>query len=311
MKYRKLGKTNLEISEIGLGTFQFDSEVWGPISEKKATEILVEAYENGINYFNSAFYYGKGRCEEILGRAVKKMDRDRVIVATKVGTEFGEFSLSEKRIKKSTESILKRMQLEYIDILILHHPDLETSLEETINTALKIRDKGLIKHIGLSNFPIDLAGKAVKLAPLVVFEFYFSLLTQREGKKVLEFCKKHNISSTPFKVIERGILTDKFLADDKDILKINRVYDNPYTGKENLTMTKKLVRQLQELAQKKGITLAQLAISWALHQRVTCALVGIRSIKYLKEDLESVNVNLSNSDLVRIDKILKQYGAQT
>src|SRR3989344_2728260 len=152
---------SLDVFPIGIGTFPFDEEVWGPIDEKGAIDILLTAYEKGVNYFNSAYYYGKGRCEKILGKAVKKMDREKVVVATKVGTEFGEFSL---------------------------------------------KNKGLIKSIGISNFPINLSTRVLKMVPIRVFEFYFSLLNQKEGNKILKFCRENGIIATPYKVIERGIL---------------------------------------------------------------------------------------------------------
>jgi len=293
-------------NRVGFGTFPFDEEVWGPITEIEAIDILRESYERGVSYFNSAYYYGKGRCEEILGKAVKKMDRDRVIIATKVGAEFGEFSLSKQRINKSIESILRRMKLEYIDTLILHRPDEETPLEETMGAILSLKVKGLIKSIGLSNFPVNLAAKALKIAPVEVFEFYFSLLNQKEGNKILKFCKENEITATPYKVIERGILTDSFSLDNDYVIKLNQKYENPYTFPENLQKTESLVLKLRKLAKQKGLTLAQLAIAWALNQgEKIIPLIGVRNKIHLLEDLKATDVKLSEEDLKDLDIILK------
>lgn len=308
MKNQVLKEARPKFSVIGLGTFPFDEEVWGIISEDKAMRILLKAYEKGVTYFNSAYYYGKGRCEKILGKAIKKMDRDKITVATKVGTEFGEFSLSKKRINKSVESILKRMQLDYIDILILHMPDPKTPIEKSMEAMSEIKARGLIRYIGISNFPIDLASRVAKIAPITIFEFYFSMLTQKTGRKVLEFCRKHRIAATPFKVIERGILTDFFFSRRQDVLSINRKYNNPFTKEEHIAMTEKLVSKLQSLAKSKGISLAQLAISWVISQPgITTALVGVRALKHLEEDLKAAEVKLNREDIVEIDGVLNKY----
>lgn len=295
------------IFPIGIGTFPFDEEVWGKISEEKAINILLRANELGVNYFNSAYYYGKGRCESILGKAVKQMDRDQVIIATKVGTEFPSLGQSPKGIKKSVDSILSRMNLEYIDVLLLHFPDKKTPIQESMKTLMKLKDKGLIKHIGLSQHTLEDIQLARKVTDIDVLEYHFSLLTRENNQEIIDYAYQNKISTTVFKVIERGVLTNAFLSDDQGkIVELNRSYGMSSLDNSNLPQTQKLVENLSVIAAKLNITVAQLAIAWALHQKgVTLTLIGIRSMEYLYEDLKAVDIKLSKDALLKIETLLK------
>lgn len=309
MKYRSLGKTKLKASVIGLGTFPFDSRIWGDISEKKAVEITIRAYEMGINYFNSAFYYGEGNCERLLGKALQSMNRAKVIVATKVGTgPNGFFSLSREHIKKSIKGILKRLQTDYVDVLLLHWPDGKVPLEESIKSMMELKDKGFIRHIGLSAYPIEKIKHTMKLAPIQVLEFYYSMLTRDQGEKILNFAKKNKIGTTPFKVIERGILTDRFNPKRRHVAAFTKGYEPKLINEENIGKTTKVVEALKEVSSKKEIALAQLAISWVLNKReVSSALIGVRSCNELNEDLEAVDVTYNESELKEIESIISKY----
>lgn len=301
---KKLNKN--KIFPIGIGTFPFDEEVWGPISEKKAIDILVHANELGVNYFNSAWYYGKGRCEKILGKAVAKMDREQVVVSTKVGTEFPSLGQSPKGVKKSIDSILSRMDLDYIDVLLLHFPDKNTPIEKSMEALMKLKQRGLIRHIGLSQHTLDDIESARKIGDIEVLEYHLSLLVRDDNQEILHYAYRNEILMTVFKAIERGVLTNAFLSNDqKMIVDLNRSYGMSSLDDSNLSKTQELVENFKTIAGDLNITVAQLAIAWTLHQKgVTCALVGIRDVKHLEEDVKAVNVKLSQTDLERIESLL-------
>ena len=149
MHYRKLRGTNLNVSEIGLGTWVLGGWLWSGIDEKEAIYTVKEAIDSGINLIDTAPVYGFGKSEEIVGKGIKDFDREKIIIATKAGLEWDEKerikrNSSRKRILKEIEDSLKRLNIEYIDIYQIHWPDRNTPFKETIETMIELREKGLI-----------------------------------------------------------------------------------------------------------------------------------------------------------------------
>ena len=305
MEYRRLGSTGLKVSSLGLGTFPFDSNFWGPEGNENATQVIKKAVNLGINYFNSAYEYGKGHCEIVLGEGLKQVRRDKMIIAIKVGyKDDGTFDLSRDYILSSCEATLKRLQADHIDIFLFHWPDPRTPIKESMRAMLELKKQKLIRFIGASNFSVARLKAARQHGPVEVAEFYYSLLTREPEKELLSFCKKNNIGTTPFKVIERGLFTGRF---DRDTIFPSgdvRANDQKFQGKRFL-YNLKMTEQLKLIAKRYGRTVAQLAIAWVLSRKeISTCLVGIQKVEELEEDIDGVGWEISKKDKKEIEKIL-------
>jgi len=315
MKYSKSSHSDLKVSRIAFGTHPFDEKYWSEISDKKAIDLMTKAYENDINYYNTAPYYGWGRCERLLGRFASKVGRGNVLIASKLGTniEGKPFSLKPKYIEEELYKTLDRLNTDYLDVCLLHMPDENTPLEESLEKTNEFKKKKLIKHIGISNHTVEALEKAIQIADIEVLEFHYSMLTRKaqehKGDKISKFGEKQKLIMTAYRVIERGILTDLFeVGKDSLITRVNKEFKSPFVEEKNIVKIEKLLNELKAQASDFGFTLAQLAIAWMLtRSKYTVALLGFREFVHLEEDIKVLDMNLSKEQIQKIDKIVKGY----
>lgn len=319
MPYNRVGKSGLKLPQLSLGFWQnFGEEK--PFDEVK--EIVLKAFDAGITHFDLANNYGRpaGSAEKNLGRILSKElapYRDELIISTKAGYgmwegPYGDHG-SRKYLMASLDQSLERLQLKYVDIFYHHRPDYETPLEETMKTLADIVKQGKALYVGISNYPAERARRAVELlrsygVDMLITQPRFSMLDrwiQTEG--LVDAMVDEGVGIIPFSILSQGLLTEKYI--DK-IPQDSRVA-NPdiwFLTEENVTkdLRKKLVA-LQNIAQKRGQTLAEMTIAWTCAQKgISSVLLGVSKLSQLKSNLKAIeNTHFTEEELQDILAILE------
>jgi myo-inositol catabolism protein IolS len=299
MDYQKLGKTDFSVSRIVYGCWELGGKPWKFKDDENSVHVLRTAYENRITTFDTAEGYGDGHSEEVLGRAVKEIRKD-CIIATKVSPNH----LRPQDVRTSIEGSLKRLGTDYVDIYYIHWPNNEIPLEDTISEFNKLKREGLIRAIGVSNFSLEQVKQGLKYGDIDVIQPEYSLLQRDIEKGLLQFCRENSISVLSYSSIAKGILTGAFhlynaVIKEDDFRSTRRLFLPEHLEKE-----KELIYAMKEIADKKVITLSQLAISWLLHQEgLTGAIVGTQEEKHLIDNIKSLEVALTDDEIQKLGSI--------
>jgi 1-deoxyxylulose-5-phosphate synthase len=319
MRYEKLGISDLEVSSICLGTMSFGR--W--IDEETSVSLLNTALDQGINFIDTANYYGKGQdakhpygtgeAEEIIGRSLKGR-RDKVVLATKVGLPMiqgkNEVDLSPVEITKELDCSLQRLQTDYIDLYQVHRFDPNTPLEETLQTLDYLVRQGKVRYIGCSNFAAwqiakshGISGKR-NLDRFISVQPPYNLLSREIEQELLPFCKSENVGVMVYSPMARGLLAGKYKGP-KDTPPGSRAAHGERKLKELFSNRNfHLIEQFQTLAGRNDKTLSQFALSWVLNQPVvTSAIVGASKLHHIKSALEICDWKWSEKLLNEVDQI--------
>jgi aryl-alcohol dehydrogenase-like predicted oxidoreductase len=305
MQYKRLGRTGLEVSNLCLGTMAFGR--W--IDEEASVEILNTAMENGINFIDTANYYGKGQdepfphgtgaSEEIIGRALKGR-RDEVVLATKVGLRMGEGKneqgLSRVHIMREVENSLRRLQTDYIDLYQVHLFDPFTPLEETLRALDDLVHQGKVRYIGCSNYAAWQIAKShgiserLNLAKYISIQPQYNLLSREIEQELLPFCKSEGVGVVVYSPMARGMLSGKYKSPD-DVPAESRAAHGEKLLKRYFTDHNfQLVDHYRTLAEKYNVSLSQFALSWVLNQPVvTSAIIGASKAYHVSDAVEISN----------------------
>ena len=317
MPYRRCGESGLHLSAISLGLWHNFGFV---DSFEIGKDILHTAFDNGITHFDLANNYGPppGSAEENFGKIINQSllsYRDELVISTKAGWEmwpgpYGNWG-SKKYLVASLDQSLRRMGLDYVDIFYHHRPDPDTPLEETMNTLDLIVRQGKALYVGISSYNGEdtlMASKILKRlgTPCLIHQPRYSMFDRWVEDDLLDILNDEGIGCIPFSPLEQGILTDKYL---KTIPKNSRAAKtNGALQKENIQEeVLKKVKKLNEVAFRRGQSLAQMAIAWLLKdERVTSVLVGVSNKKQLLDNLGALQkLNFSKEELGKIEEILK------
>jgi len=317
MTYRRCGKSGIMLPEISLGLWHNFGSV--DVFEN-FRKILWRAFDAGITHFDLANNYGPtpGSAEENFGIILKKdfsSLRDELIISTKAGWEmwpgpYGNFG-SRKYLLASLDQSLKRMNIDYVDIFYSHRPDPETPLEETMGALAQAVHQGKALYAGISSYPADLTKKAAKILKemgvnCLIHQPKYSMFERWVEDGLLDVLEETGIGCIPFSPLAQGLLTDKYL---KGIPKDSRASNpNGFLKIEDVTEQRiSKARKLNEIAQSRNQSLAQMSIAWLLKdKRVTSVLIGVSSVPQLDDNLKTLeNLKFSSDELSRIEIILK------
>lgn len=313
MEKRKLGE--LEVSAIGLGCMGM-SEFYGPTDEKESIDVIHRALELGINFLDTADMYGIGHNEELVGRAVRG-NRDRYVIATKFALVRDRNDPSIRGIngkpayvKQAVEASLKRLGIETIDLYYQHRVDPEVPIEETVGAMAELVTEGKVRYLGLSEAAADTLKRASKVHRITALQSEYSLWTRDvEDNGVLETCRELGIGFVPYSPLGRGFLSGAFKTFE-DLPEGDFRRFNPRFQGENFAKNLELVAKVEEIAKEKGISASQLAIAWTLAQgKDIVPIPGTKRLTYLESNAAAVNVELSQMDLERIDKVFPKGSA--
>lgn len=310
MKTRTLGD-GLEVSAIGLGCMGM-SWAYGPAPDKAETfKVLARAVELGVTFFDTAEVYGPYVNEELVGEGLKPF-RDKVVIATKFGFDIAPEAEVQgtnrmrgvdsrpEHIRAVAEASLKRLGVEVIDLFYQHRVDPKVPIEDVAGTVRDLIAEGKVKHFGLSEAGPETIRKAHAVQPVAALQSEYSLWTRDLEKAVLPLIRELGIGLVPYSPLGRGFLTGA-LTSDAGLAKDDFRRGLPRFQGEALTKNLSLVEALTALAAEKGVTPAQLALAWILHQGEHIAPIpGTTKIGRLEENVGSVDVVLSTDDLARI-----------
>ncbi len=309
MKTRKLGD-GLEVSALGLGCMGM-SWAYGPAPDKAETfKVLARAVELGVTFFDTAEVYGPYLNEELVGEGLKPL-RDKVIIATKFGFKIAppdENGVSRmvgvdsrpEHIRAVAEASLKRLGVEVIDLFYQHRVDPNVPIEDVAGTVKDLIAEGKVKHFGLSEAGVGTIRKAHAVQPVAALQSEYSLWTRDLEAEILPTLRQLGIGLVPYSPLGRGFLTGA-LTTDAGLAKDDFRRGLPRFQGEALTKNLSLVEALTLIAREKGITPAQLALAWILHQGPDIAPIpGTTKISRLEENIGSVDVVLSAQDLTHI-----------
>lgn len=310
MPRRILGQTNFSASTIGLGTWVMGGSFWGGAEDGESKKAIEAAIASGINLIDTAPVYGFGRSETLLGEVLtKKKLHDSVIIATKCGLEWNEDekirrNCSKNRILQEIEDTRKRLNRDVIDLYQLHWPDEKVEFGKSMEAMMSLYEKGTIKAIGVSNFNVEQIKACMRYGHVHTLQPPYSMFEREIEKEILPFCIENNIAVLSYGSICKGLLSGKFNEDSTFKQDDIRSRDKEFQGdkyKENLAK----VEKLRSIAKRKDVSLTQLAISWAIHQKgINCALVGTRTNKQIEESAKAMEVNLSEDELREIKEII-------
>jgi len=310
MDYRRLGKSELNVSVIGLGTWAIGGKFWGHTDEADAIAAIRKAIDSGVNLIDTAPIYGDGHSEEMVGKAVKGR-RHQVVIATKCGARFRGADLvndlTPKSIRKELEVSLKLLDTDVIDLYQCHWPDPNTPIEETIGEMAKMKAEGKIRHIGVSNFDAALLKKAQKVARIASNQVGYSMLNREIENELIPFCREQAIGILAYGPLGGGILTGKYKEKPKFEEGDARTFFYDYYEEPQWSQVQALLKELEQIAARHGKPVVQVAINWARQQPgITSALVGARNPQQAEANAVAGNWRLSNEDLSNINQALSQ-----
>lgn len=321
MEQRRLGDSDLVCSVLGFGTWEMSTTQYGDIDVNEASRAVNAAIDRGITLFDTAEVYGPYHSEELLGKALGPR-RKEILLVTKVGFDYD----AESRIvgRKSTcnhiithaEGCLKRLGTDWVDLLLVHWPDHDTPYDEPIRAMQDLKAAGKIRYYGVSNFSPAMMDACEKAGHLTANQVGYHLFDRRVERAVLPYCQEHGIGFMAYGTLGFGLLTGAFTPEttfvDWDWRSSGSAFGVPLFQKEHLLKELKVVKRLQELAAHYDKTVAQLAIAWVLsHPAATVALVGMRNIKELEENVAATDWKLTAEDKAEIDRICEEEDVPT
>ena len=309
MKFRRLGKSDLEVSVIGYGGWEIGGVGWKVGAEEESIEAVRSAFESGVNFFDTAPVYGFGRSEEVVADALSDVRKD-VIIATKVGLIWDDAKHVKRCLRKESvlheiDESLRRLKTDHVDLYQIHWPDPETPLEETAEALQRILEQGKARYIGVSNFDIGQMEEISKYIPVVSLQVSYSMLNRYIEKEIFDYVREHDIGIIPYSPLERGLLTgaisEDYVVGENDA----RRYDKNFTDKERFRKNIERVEKLKKVSTRLGISMPQLAISWLLyHPEVRVVIVGSANPEHVKQNISAAEIELDTEVFAEINDIL-------
>ncbi|MGA2165892.1 MAG: aldo/keto reductase [Solirubrobacteraceae bacterium] len=309
METIKLGRTDLEVSRICLGTWQFGGE-WGQIDRDEAAATVGRARELGINFFDTAQGYGWGASEKLLARALEGVPREQVVIATKGGLrqQAGELlrDSSPAWLRKGVEESLRHLGTDYIDIYQVHWPDPHTPFAETAAALQELVDEGKVRHVGASNYDALQIAEFEVTRRLETLQPPYHMLRREIEQAVLPYCRERHIGVLIYGPLAHGLLSGHFTPETHLAHDDWRAGSDLFSG-DSYQRNLRIVERLQELARELDITVAQLAIAWTLaNPAVHVAIVGARRPAHIEGAAPAAEVHLDEDAMAQVEEILSE-----
>jgi aryl-alcohol dehydrogenase-like predicted oxidoreductase len=308
MQKRKLGKSNLEVSALGLGCMGMSFGLGPAIDKKEGISLIRAAVERGVTFFDTAEVYGPFTNEELVGEALAPV-RDQVVIATKFGfapdpngeARWSAVDSRPEHIKEVAHASLKRLRTNVIDLLYQHRVDPNVPIEEVAGAVKDLIQQGKVKHFGLSEPGVQTIRRAHRVQPVTAVQSEYSLWWRRPEQEVLPALEELGIGFVPFSPLGKGFLTGKINEDTKfDKNDFRNIV--PRFNPENRKANQAMVDLLTDIAQRKQATPAQIALAWLLAQKPWIVPIpGTTKLHRLEENLAAASINLTPDDLREID----------
>ncbi|ORE02398.1 Aldo/keto reductase [Rhizopus microsporus var. microsporus] len=324
MEYVRLGKTGMKVSRICLGAMSYGSSKWLPWvkDEEESLELIKMAYDAGINFIDTANVYSNGLSERVVGKAIKKFNlpRNRIVIATKVHFPVHEDDiaiqpfglplddprlinnggLSRKAILQAVDDSLRRLDLDYIDLLYIHRFDEETPMEETMEALHDVVKSGKVRYLGASYMnawrfvQMNAIAEMNGWTKFVAMQDLYNLVYREEEREMIPYLAYKGIGQVPYSPLERGRLARPL---DQDTLRSSVDSSKPWS--RSLTdADKEIVQRIQKVAEQRGVPMAQVSIAWLLSKpTVASPIVGISKESHLKDAVAAVSLKLTKEEI--------------
>ena len=308
MRYRQLGSSDLQVSEISLGSWL---TYGGGVDDGKAEACVAKAFDVGINFIDTANVYARGKAEEFLGEVLKDRPRDSYVLATKLffpmsNTDSG---LSREQVLKQIDASLARLNTDYVDLYQCHRYDWDTPLDETMQALTEVVRMGKARYLGFSEWPPEKIQEAFDLPgveKLVSSQPQYSMLWRGPERDVIPLCAANGISQIVWSPLAQGVLTGKYApgqpapADSR----MSSTQMGTFMGRYDDELLAR-VQQLRPVADELGISMAQLALAWVLREpNVASAIIGASLPEQVEDNAAAAGIELDDATLQRIDEIL-------
>lgn len=319
MKYNLLGNTGLRVSELCLGTMTFGGKgMWtaiGTLPQEEVDTLVKHSVEAGINFIDTANVYSEGLSEQLTGAAIRNLGlkRDDLVIATKVRGKMGggpnDTGLTRKHILQQVDESLKRLQMDYIDLYQIHGFDPLTPLEETLSALDSLVSSGKVRYIGCSNLAAWHIMKALGIsernhfAKFVSLQAYYTIAGRDIEREIVPLLTDQKLGLMVWSPLAGGLLSGKYgrHTAPEDARRVN--FDFPPVNKEKAY---DVIEVMQEIAQTKEVSVAQIALAWLLHQPVvTTVIIGAKKTEQLEDNLKATTVTLTSEELAKLDGISK------
>lgn len=309
MRFRQLGSSGLQVSEICLGSWL---TYGGGVDDDRAEACVAKAFELGINFIDTANVYAGGKAEEFLGSVLAERPRDSYILATKVFGRMpdGGEGLSREQIHVQMDASLRRLRTDYVDLYQCHRYDWNTPLEETMQGLTDVVREGKARYIGFSEWPAERIEEAVRLAGLEKFvssQPQYSMIWRGPERDVIPVSRANGISQIVWSPLAQGVLTGKYKPGEPlpEGTRATSQSMGQFMDRARDETLLERVQHLREIADELGITLAQLALAWVLREpNVASAIIGASRPEQVEDNVGAVGVALDDATLERIDAIL-------
>lgn len=301
----KLGKTDIKVNPIGLGTNAVGGHNLYPnLDEEQGKDVVRAAIENGVTLLDTAFIYGPGRSEELVGEVVKEYNREDVVIATKGAHYFDgdetKLSNDPEFLKEQVENSLKRLQTDYIDLYYIHFPDEDTPKDKAVATLQELKEQGKIKAIGVSNFSLEQLKEANKDGHVDVVQLEYNLLN-RENEEILNYTAENNITFIPYFPLVSGLLAGKY--DENTTFNDLRA-DNPEFQGERFKENLKKVDKLHDIAKEHNVEVAHIVLAFYLTKPSLDVIIpGAKRKDQVIDNLKTLDVKLTKENLDTIEKL--------
>jgi aryl-alcohol dehydrogenase-like predicted oxidoreductase len=302
ISFRTLGSSGINVSALGLGCMGM-SFAYGPADEAESFQVLRRFIELGGNFFDTAEVYGPYANEELLGRFLREVPRESVVVATKFGFKLvnGErrgIDSSPENVRRACDGSLSRLGIDHIDLYYQHRVDPNVPIEETVGALKELVAAGKIRSIGLSEANSETIRRAAKVHPVAALQSEYSLWTRDvETNGVLATCRELGVAFVPYSPLGRGFLTGA-IQKPSDLDPSDWRLTNPRFAQEVFEANLKLAEAVKKLAAKKNCTPAQFALAWVLAQgNDMIPIPGTKRVKYLEDNMGALAVQLTEADL--------------
>lgn len=330
MEYRRLGHSDLKVSELAFGAWAIGGWMWGGADSKDAIKAIETAVDHGMTTIDTAAVYGFGLSEELVGKAIKGK-RSKVQILTKFGLSWnekkGEFYFASKdndgkdvniyryaakeKIISDCDQSLQRLGTDHIDLYQIHWSDPTTPVSETMEALEILVRKGKIRAGAVCNYSLELMTEAEKTYSIASNQVPYSMVNRAIEKDIVPYCFEKNIGIFAYSPLQRGLLTGKIKQDHK----FNEGDTRPntiYYKEPNLSRILKLTNKLNEIAMELKVTLSQLVLNWTVHQPgITCALAGARNAAQVLDNVKAADFLLTSEEINRINELISNLKLET
>ena len=312
MQKRKLGRSGLEVSAIGLGCMGISQSYGKPLATADGVKLIRDAFERGITFFDTAEVYGPYKNEEVVGEALQPI-RDQVVIATKFGFDIAGGGTPNSRpemIRAAVEGSLKRLRTDHIDLLYQHRVDRNTPMEDVAGTVKELIAEGKVSHFGMSEAGVANIRRANAVLPVTALQSEYSLMWREPEDQIIPILEELGIGFVPFSPLGKGFLTGTI--DTATTFEATDFRNSvPRFNPDNRTANQVMADTVTRLAADKGVSPAQLALAWVLAQKPWFAPIpGTTKLHRLEENIGAAEIELTATDLAEIDQATSAIAIQ-